>query len=548
MPASSALTPSAPASFTVVPPVLGMATVRSGTLRGLQFQAIEVEVSSRRGPAFFQLAGLAEAAVREARVRVSSALARLGISLEEYSLTVSLAPADLRKSGAGLDLALALSILHAIGYLSAPPAPQHLFLGELSLEGAVRPLRGMLPLLLGAQELSFREAFIPQENAAEAQYLSGLTIRPIHHLTELIAHLRGEQKIRSLPTLTFTPVTQLPPGDLSEVRGQWGAKRALEVAAAGHHNLLFTGPPGAGKSLLARRLPGILPPLQFEETLEVSAIHSVAGLLPPEQGVLTRPPFRDPHSSVTEVGLIGGGTHPRPGEMSLAHHGVLFLDELPEFRRSVLEALRQPLEEGEIHIVRAHSSVVFPARPLLLCAMNPCPCGHHGDGRIPCRCSPEQRRRYLSRLSGPLLDRMDLHVPVPALELNQWTQSPAQAPASLGSREIRQRVIEARLLQKERWERREVQARQNNQLSWDELTRVAQPDAEGQKLLSAAVERLALSARGYVRTLRVARTLADLDGSVAVRAFHLGEAIRYRVQEHTQTAPAAQRALPTEQI
>lgn len=511
-----------------MPPCLGSCSIRSGTLRGLELQPIDVEVASRRGPALFQLAGLAEAAVREARIRVTSAIARLGISLEEYALTVSLAPADVRKSGSGLDLALAIAVLGAIGHLPATPPDQPLFLGELSLDGQVRPVRGVLPLLDGARKRGVTQAFIPHENAAEAAHLEGIRIFPVGRLDSLVEHLRGARQLLPLTLRHYTERTESTL-DLSDVRGQPGAKRALEVAAAGSHNLLLTGPPGSGKSLLAQRLPGILPALSLERALETTALHSIAGLVDPARGIVDTPPFRSPHHTVSDAGLIGGGALPRPGEISLAHNGVLFLDELPEFRRTTLESLRQPLEDGAIHIVRAKMRVSFPAHPLLIAAMNPCACGHYGDPRVSCRCSPPARQKYIARLSGPLLDRIDLHVPVPAVELTRWSERPLHSPSLEGSGELRTRVLAARRVQQHRRERGEVRARENGQLTLKELERVAIPEPSGRALLQQAAERLALSARGYVRVLRVARTLADLDGSPALQAEHIGEALRFRL-------------------
>ncbi|HSC88153.1 MAG TPA: YifB family Mg chelatase-like AAA ATPase [Polyangiaceae bacterium] len=524
-------TPPRPA--TAVSPLLASCSVLSGSLVGLELQPVVIEVASRRGPGSFQLAGLAEAAVREARVRVQSALARLGIALEEYSLTVSLAPADVRKSGSGHDVALALAILGAIGQLAQPLLPSAMVLGELSLDGSVRPIRGLLPLLEGARRLGLARAYVPDGNAAEAGYVGGLEIFPVSHLEQLVALLRGRSVIAPIGRAPRRAPS--PPGlDLLDVRGQHAAKRALEICAAGGHHLLLVGPPGSGKSLLARRLPGLLPPLDDQRALETTAVHSVAGLVDPARGIVDTPPFRAPHHTVSDMGLVGGGSIPRPGEVSLAHNGVLFLDELPEFRRATLETLRQPLEDGEIHIVRARERATFPARPLLVGAMNPCPCGHYGDPRRACRCTVEQRLRYLGRLSGPLLDRIDLQVFVPPLELSDWTRARSEGTSTQSSSE---RVARARAIQSERCAQGEVKGRENAALGLDDLERVARPDETGRRLLGEAIEGLGLSARGYVRVLRVARTLADLDGLDAVHSAHVGEALRGRVLDPLALVP-----------
>lgn len=515
-------------------PVLGLCAAHSGGLIGLDFQPITVEVSSRRGPAFFQLAGLAETAVREARIRISSALSRMGVTVDEYALTVNLAPANVRKSGSGLDLAIALSVLGAVGHIEEFERPDSLFLGELALDGSVRPLPGVLPLLQGAVRRGFSEAFIPEDNAREAAYIDGLDVYPVTHLDQVTAHLSGGCRITPLKRIEFVPVQRVD-ADLSDVRGQEAAKRALIVGAAGHHHLLLVGPPGAGKSLLARRLPGLLPPLSARQALETTAIHSVAGLLRADRGIVDAPPFRAPHHTVSEAGLVGGGTMPRPGELSLAHHGVLFLDELPEFRRPSLEALRQPLEEHSVNIVRARQRATYPARPLVVSAMNPCPCGSWGSPQMVCRCKRDVRLRYLSRISGPLLDRIDLHVLVPPADLKTWS-SPA-SKRSMSTATARSLVLRARQIQQERAREGRVSHELNSLLGLRELEQVAAPTSEGQALLEAAIERNLLSARGYVRVLRVARTLADLDEADRPGVAHIGEALRYRLSDLSEISP-----------
>ncbi len=518
-------TPLSTSVTSIAGPPLGLATAHTSVLVGLDAHAIRVEVCCTRGPAFFQMVGLAETAVREARVRVASALAGLAVLLDEYAVTVNLAPADLRKTGATLDVAIAVATLAATGHLPAESLSSVLLLGELSLEGTLPPVRGVLPQLLGARARGVPQAIVPLGNAAEAGLCRDFDVRVAGSLREVVEHLAGERPLQRAPQTSGTPRSNPDVGDLCDVRGQSGARRALEIAAAGAHNLLLVGPPGSGKTLLARLMASILPPLTFQESVDCSIIHSVAGLLPPEAGIIFDRPFRAPHHSVSEAGLVGGGEAPRPGEVSLAHHGVLFLDELAEFRRATLEALRQPLEDGRVCIARARARAWFPARPLLVAAANPCPCGYWSHPRRRCNCSEEVRKRYRGRLSGPLIDRLDIHVAVPPVDVAALTGG----RRGESSAEVRGRVTRARELQDERFRRLGLSARLNSALSGAELERIAAPNREGQRLLEVAVEKLGLSARAFVKVLRVARTIADLAGEERVRAPHIAEAIQGRL-------------------
>lgn len=497
------------------------ARVLSGTAYGVEAKLVEVQCDVGPGLPGFAIVGLPEKEVSEARDRVRAALRNLGLEFPQLRITANLAPADLRKEGAGFDLALAVALLLATGQVGRDRAEDLVFLGELSLDGGVRPVRGVLAVALAAKEAGITRMMVAQESAAEAALVEGLRVFPVANLSEAVAFLRAEREIPPAPRA----IPDSPPPDwidLALVKGQAHARRALEIAAAGGHHLLLIGPPGAGKSLLARCLPGILPPLSFAEALEVSRIHSVAGLLSPDRPLLRWRPFRAPHHTISYVGMVGGGHGiPGPGEISLAHHGVLFLDELPEFDRKVLEALRQPLEDRRITVVRAGISVTFPAAFMLVGAMNPCPCGHFGDPLRPCRCRPHEIAQYRKKLSGPFLDRIDLFVHVPRLSKEELLGEGGGEP----SEAARQRVSKAREIQAKRFAGK---THTNSEMGPKEVKKFCELTPEAKGLLARAIERFALTGRGYVRTLKVARTIADLSGSDTIGAEHVAEALQYR--------------------
>jgi magnesium chelatase family protein len=507
-----------------------LATITSGAVLGVDAYRVRVEVDLTRGLPSMSMVGLPGGAVREARERVTAALINSGYEVPPRRVTINLAPADIPKSGSSFDLPIALGLLAAGGAFWETDLSRFCVIGELGLDGSIRPVHGALTVALMCEREGMEALVVPAANAAEAAAVAGLDVRHAATLRDVVRFLAGGP----LPRAEATPAA---PADLSglpdfaDVRGQETARRALEIAAAGGHNALLIGPPGAGKSMMAQRLPSILPPLAPAEALDATRVHSVAGRLPPGAGLLQRRPFRAPHHTVSDAGLVGGGAFPRPGEASLAHHGVLFLDELPEFRRSALEALRQPAEEGVIHIGRARAGVRLPARFMLIAAMNPCPCGHYTDGRGRCICTADAVRRYRRRVSGPLLDRIDLHVEVPR-------PGPAQLMArgrSESSAAMRYRVEAARERQVRRYQDTPIFC--NAELDPRMMRRYCRLDEAARALLEAATHRLGLSGRAHHRVLRLARTIADLDGTEALDATHVAEAVQYRCLDRPLPEP-----------
>lgn len=499
--------------------------VYAGAVYGVDATCITIEVNIAQGIGY-HLVGLPDNAIKESNYRIAAALQNNGYRIPGKKITINLAPADLRKEGSAYDLAIALGILRASSQIECQNLENYLVMGELSLDGSLLPIKGILPIAIQAHEAGFKGLIVPASNAKEAAVVKGLSVYGVHQLSEVIGFLQGEATIEATEidfNKEFSESIEQPQFDFSEVKGQESIKRCMEIAAAGGHNIILIGPPGSGKTMLAKRLPSILPPMTLAEALETTKIHSVVGKLKANAGLMNHRPFRAPHHTISDVALVGGGSYPQPGEISLSHNGVLFLDELPEFKRSVLEVLRQPLEDREVTISRSKFTITYPSSFMLVASMNPSPSGYFQDTEGQVNSSPAEMQRYLSKISGPLLDRIDLHIEVQPVPFDKLTA----IKKGENSRTLRERVIKARAIQSIRFQR-ESSTHYNAQMTVKQLNTYCNLNKDSKILLKTAMQRLSLSARAYDRILKVSRTIADIEGSIDIESQHISEAIQYR--------------------